>query len=71
MHVAAAAQRILRGTQMSKDPVCGEEVTVQRHTPKKLYKGVVYHFCSDACRETFEEDPSDHVRTRSRLGAYP
>ncbi|MDX1610820.1 MAG: YHS domain-containing protein [Candidatus Thermoplasmatota archaeon] len=56
---------------MSKDPVCGEEVTVQRHTPKKLYKGVVYHFCSDACRETFEEDPSDHVRTRSRLGAYP
>ncbi len=46
--------------------VCEEGVTVERHTPKKLVSGVIYHFCSEECRDTFVQDPSKHTGRRRR-----
>lgn len=49
---------------MSKDTtcaICDEHVEVQRNTPKKLQGGVIYHFCSEECRDKFVSDPSDHT----------
>lgn len=42
---------------MARDLVCGETVDVQFHTPKKLFRGVVYHFCSLECRDQFAASP--------------
>lgn len=60
LYGASAAEMII----MTKDPVCGASVEVERHTPKKLVGGVVYHFCSEDCREEFTENPGEHVQTR-------
>lgn len=46
--------------------VCGDAVKVKRHTPKKLQGGVIYHFCSEDCRETFVQNPSEHQGGRRR-----
>lgn len=46
--------------------VCGDTVEVQRHTPKKLQGGVIYHFCSEDCREEFVRNPSQHTGGRTR-----
>ncbi len=49
---------------MSKDTncaVCDDHVEVQRNTPKKLQGGVIYHFCSEECRDRFVADPSEHT----------
>lgn len=56
---------------MTTDPVCGEEIEVARHTPKKLVSGVIYHFCSQECRDEFAQDPSEYVSTGTRVGAFP
>lgn len=47
-------------------PVCDAAIKVQRNTPKKLQGGVIYHFCSEECRDTFVEDPSQHTGGRRR-----
>ncbi len=51
-------------------PICGDKVDVGRHTHKKLHKGVIYHFCSEDCLQTFKEDPSSHSSRGPNVGAY-
>lgn len=46
--------------------VCGDPVKVQRNTPKKLQGGVIYHFCSEECRDAFVQNPSEHTGGRRR-----
>jgi len=42
------------------DPVCGKTVmTGQAKT--SLHDGLIYFFCSSACRETFEQQPSQYT----------
>ncbi len=38
-----------------KDPVCGMEVEDTPEAPRILHEGHTYLFCSEACRERFEE----------------
>ena len=42
----------------SKDPVCGMKPT---DNITAEYKGVIYKFCSDHCKEQFEEDPIAYI----------
>ncbi len=42
---------------MAIDPVCGMEVDEQSAPAKTTYQGTTYYFCSEACKEDFEEDP--------------
>jgi Cu+-exporting ATPase len=44
-----------------KDPVCGMQIEQEDAVAKVEHKGTTYFFCSDDCRETFEEDPEDYV----------
>lgn len=44
--------------------VCGDGLTIQRDTPKKLRSGIIYHFCSEACRDRFVNDPEGHTNQR-------
>lgn len=41
--------------QMVRDPVCGMEVEDTPETPRVLHEGHTYLFCSESCRERFEE----------------
>jgi YHS domain-containing protein len=45
---------------------CDDHVQVQRNTPKKLQGGVIYHFCSEECRDRFVQDPSEHTGSSPR-----
>lgn len=45
-----------------KDPVCGMEFDSSQAEAQTVYQGQAYHFCSEECRRTFEEDPKEFVR---------
>jgi sigma-E factor negative regulatory protein RseC len=47
-------------TSSGRDPVCGMEVIEGKIFSE--YKGNKYCFCSQACRENFEQDPEKHVK---------
>jgi len=68
----SAAQGIY-GTP-ARDPVCGMEVDQARAEAlgrSSLYKGTTYYFCSDGCKQEFEEDPEAFVETVSGDGEHP
>jgi YHS domain-containing protein len=43
------------------DPVCGLEFDQSQAVAQTVHDGVAYYFCSEACRETFEDDPEEFV----------
>lgn len=47
---------------MEKDPVCGMEVVPERAAARVDHGGRTWWFCSEACRQTFEQDPDRYVR---------
>lgn len=47
-----------QGGTPSKDPVCGMKPT---DSVSSTYQGVTYKFCSDHCKQQFEEDPNAYV----------
>ncbi len=56
---------------IDKDPVCGMPLgeTVTPALPyKTAYKGKLYYFCSEACKERFEKTPDHYV---SKLASSP
>ncbi len=49
---------------ISVDPVCGMSVDEAKAAGKTGYAGVMYYFCSDTCKRTFEEDPAKFAGTQ-------
>ena len=47
--------------QMERDPVCGMEVEATATAPTAEYGGRTYYFCSEACRQQFEEAPHQYA----------
>jgi len=43
------------------DPVCGMQIDEADAVATAEYRGKTYHFCSDDCKEAFEEAPEDYV----------
>jgi Cu+-exporting ATPase len=52
----AAALLILGGWKMARDPVCGMDIDEETAPTSINYKGQMYYFCSQACKERFEEE---------------
>ena len=46
------------------DPVCGTPIDSSQAAAQTTYDGVAYAFCSEACRQTFREDPEAYVRAK-------
>jgi len=53
---------------IAEDPVCvynGDlgcsRVRVDERTPRALYKGKPYYFCTEECRDAFMKDPAKYV----------
>jgi Cu+-exporting ATPase len=47
---------------MERDPVCGMSVDPEDAAATSQSQGKTYYFCSEECKETFEENPSQYVR---------
>ena len=43
------------------DPVCGMQLDPSQAEAQTVHEGVAYYFCSQECRETFEDDPEEFV----------
>ena len=44
-----------------KDPVCGREVNQQTAQAKTIHQGTDYLFCSDACKQKFDQHPERYT----------
>ncbi|HWR53313.1 MAG TPA: YHS domain-containing protein [Bryobacteraceae bacterium] len=51
---------------MHTDPVCKMQVEEKTAAGKSEYRGKEYYFCSDACKQSFDRDPSQYVRDQTR-----
>lgn len=45
---------------MAADPVCGMIVDEKTTKYSSLYKGKNVYFCRDACKNSFDSDPSKY-----------
>jgi YHS domain-containing protein len=46
---------------MTKDPVCGMQVNEQQATAKSEYLGKTYSFCSQSCKQQFDQSPERYL----------
>ena len=46
---------------MTKDPVCGMQVSEQAPAGKSEYQGKTYYFCSPACKSKFDKNPEKYT----------
>jgi Cu+-exporting ATPase len=46
---------------MAKDPVCGMEVKEEEASIYSEYHGNKIYFCSEPCKERFEENPDRYL----------
>jgi len=49
-----------------KDPVCGMAVTPSTAAATAEYGGKTYYFCHESCRDKFQSQPQQYLRTRAR-----
>jgi Cu+-exporting ATPase len=47
---------------MTKDPVCGMQVDENKTEFKSQYGGKEYAFCSEDCKNKFEQHPEQYAR---------
>jgi YHS domain-containing protein len=51
---------------MRTDPVCGADVKPgDEDTKQTTFRGQNYTFCGEACRQKFEENPEQYVKTKA------
>ena len=48
--------------EVAKDPVCNMDVTDTKKAPSEEYKGKVYYFCSEHCKNAFKKDPASYIK---------
>ena len=51
---------------MAKDLVCGMEVKEEEAAGSSLYEGKKYYFCSKNCKEKFDENPEEYIKSEER-----
>lgn len=50
---------------MTKDPVCGMEVSEKAAAGKSDYKGKTYYFCALGCKKEFDKNPEKYLKSPS------
>jgi uncharacterized membrane protein YraQ (UPF0718 family)/YHS domain-containing protein len=61
--LARNQRRLGGGAGYAVDPVCGMQVEVANAAAYVRYGGQTYHFCSDRCRERFDERAAEPATT--------
>ena len=49
--------------ELLKDLVCGMRMRPEEAVYVSEYQGIVYRFCSEACKEKFDQHPSRYVQS--------
>jgi Cu+-exporting ATPase len=44
-----------------KDPVCGMQIQTEDAVGSSEYQGQTYYFCSEDCKESFDQNPEKYV----------
>ena len=47
---------------MARDPVCNMEVNEKDSKIQTKYQGQNYYFCSEGCKQKFDQDPQQYAR---------
>lgn len=47
-------------TGQHTDPVCGMQVDEQNAAARSEYEGQTFYFCSEGCKEKFEQNPEQY-----------
>lgn len=47
---------------MVKDVVCGMDVDPRSAAGQSEYQGQTYYFCSDSCKQQFDQNPQQYVQ---------
>ncbi len=47
---------------MARDPVCNMEVNEQNAAAQTRYQGQNYYFCSQGCKEKFDQNPQQYAK---------
>jgi YHS domain-containing protein len=55
----------------SRDPVCGMDITVADSHYSTTHRGLVFHFCSEQCRERFTENPALYTGPQRTVDIRP
>jgi P-type Cu+ transporter len=45
-----------------RDPVCGMELNLENAEERSEYEGEIFYFCSDRCRNEFDENPGRFIQ---------
>jgi YHS domain-containing protein len=48
---------------MTKDPVCNMDIDEKQTNLHSEYAGRKYHFCSEECKDTFDNQPERYATT--------
>ena len=49
-----------------RDPVCNMQVDAQSAAGRSEYKGETYYFCSQSCKNKFDQNPQQYTKERGR-----
>lgn len=44
-----------------RDPVCGMQIDTQDAAATSEHQGQTYYFCSEGCKEKFEQNPQQYA----------
>ncbi|HKX28021.1 MAG TPA: YHS domain-containing protein [Blastocatellia bacterium] len=50
------------------DPVCGMQVNEQQAAGKSQFQGETYYFCSQSCKNKFDQNPQLYIGGSSKQG---
>lgn len=50
----------------TKDPVCGMTVDPDQAKAAAVHQGKTYYFCSDTCRNKFEQAPAKFINPKTQ-----
>ncbi len=54
-----------------KDPVCGMDVTPEKAAAKSEVGGQTYHFCSQSCKQKFDQNPQRYTSPQPGAAQQP
>ncbi|RCW58328.1 YHS domain-containing protein [Halanaerobium sp. ST460_2HS_T2] len=46
---------------MAKDPVCGMDIEADQAVASYEYKGKIYYFCAEGCKNKFAKNPEEFI----------
>jgi len=67
-HDGAAHLHLDRVATRVHDLVCGMIIDPASAAATSVYKGETYYFCSAACKQQFDAEPTRYVKSKSLLG---